>query len=312
MAGARWSASAWVVRRRRPQGVTTASASPSPPYNVVITGGTKGIGKALAEEFIRIGDNVTICSRDEQRVKSTVTELQQLRTLGGDNKACGVPVDVTKAADVSNFADYAVSEMGSVDLWINNAGTNAYTFKPLIEQSEEELSSVVQTNVLGILLCCKEAIRVMRQQETAGHVFNMDGAGADGGATPRFAAYGATKRSLEQLGKSLRAELQFAGITNVGIHNLSPGMVTTELLMAGADNKISKFFINCLAEEPKTVAEVLVPKIRAVPSSQANNVLAKALGSGEYIRFLTKSRAYSQILRRLVAGERKNRFVQED
>ena len=171
---------------------------------------------------------------------------------------------------------------------------------------------MVQTNLLGILLCCKEAIRVMRQQEVAGHIFNMDGAGANGSATPRFAAYGATKRSLEQLGKSLRAELKFEGITNVGIHNLSPGMVTTELLMAGADNKISKFFINCLAEEPKTVAETLVPKIRAVPSSQANSILAKTLGTGEYIRFLTNSRAYSQILRRLIVGERKNKFVPED
>lgn len=292
--------------------IAFASASPRPPYNVVITGGTKGVGKALAEEFVRIGDNVAICSRDEDRVASTIMELKQFRTFDGNNKVCGQRVDVTKASDVSSFADYAFSEMGSIDLWINNAGTNAYTFKPLIHQTEEELASVVQTNLLGILLCCKEAIRVMRQQEVAGHIFNMDGAGANGGATPRFAAYGATKRSLEQLGKSLRAELKSAGITNVGIHNLSPGMVTTELLMAGADNKVSKFFINCLAEEPKTVAETLVPKIRAVPSSQANNILAKTLGTGEYIRFLTNSRAYSQILRRLIIGERKNKFVPED
>ena len=49
-----------------------------------------------------------------------------------------------------------------------------------------------------------QAIRVMREQSTGGHIFNMDGAGADGGATPRFAAYGATKRSLAQLSKSLQ------------------------------------------------------------------------------------------------------------
>ncbi len=59
------------------------------------------------------------------------------------------------------------------------------------------------------------------------------GAGADGGATPRFAPYGATKRSLEQLGKSLSAELRLLGLKDIGVHNLSPGMVTTELLMAG-------------------------------------------------------------------------------
>ena len=172
--------------------------------------------------------------------------------------------------------------------------------------------SVVETNVIGVMLCCREAIRVMRNQGGGGHVFNMDGAGADGGPTPRFAAYGATKRSLDQLGKSLRAELRTAGISNVGVHNLSPGMVTTELLMAGADNKISKFFINCLAEQPETVAANLVPRIRAVPATQERNPLASVVGSGEYIRFLTKPRAYVQILRRLLAGDRKNRFVAED
>lgn len=78
-----------------------------------------------------------------------------------------------------------------------------------------------------------QAIKLMREQEAGGHIFNMDGAGADGNPTPRFAAYGATKRGLVQLGKSLQAELKMLGINNVGIHNLSPGMVTTDLLMSG-------------------------------------------------------------------------------
>ena len=59
------------------------------------------------------------------------------------------------------------------------------------------------------------------------------GAGADGGATPRFAAYGATKRGLAQLTKSLAAELRMLKLRDIGMHNLSPGMVTTDLLMAG-------------------------------------------------------------------------------
>lgn len=88
----------------------------------------------------------------------------------------------------------------------------------------------------------------MKDQPAGGHLFNMDGAGADGSATPRFAAYGATKRSLAQLGKSLEAELKMQKIGNVGIHNLSPGMVTTNLLMSGANTPTAKFFVNCLGE----------------------------------------------------------------
>ncbi len=112
----------------------------------------------------------------------------------------------------------------------------------------------------------------MRDQPTGGHIFLMDGAGADGNATPRFAAYGATKRSLEQLSKSLAAELKMLNITRVGVHNLSPGMVTTELLMAGADTPTAKFFINCLAEPAEEAAGFLVPRVRKVPQE------AKALG----------------------------------
>lgn len=110
----------------------------------------------------------------------------------------------------------------------------------------------------------------MRRQKAGGHIFNMDGAGADGNPTPRFAAYGATKRSLGQLNKSLEAELKLAENNRVGIHNLSPGMVTTQLLMSGADTPQSKFFINCLAETPDVVAQKLVPRIREVPQKGRN------------------------------------------
>eukprot|EP00798_Chlamydomonas_sp_ICE-L_P017213 gene17213-23534_t len=160
------------------------------------------------------------------------------------------------------------------------------------------------------MLGCKEAVRVMRDQETGGHIFNMDGAGADGNATPRFAAYGATKRSLAQLGKSLVAELEQASISNVGIHNLSPGMVTTELLMTGADTPSAKWFINALAETAEVVAAEIVPKIRRVPMDSVNVV--KGNINPTYIQFLTKSKAYSSILSRLITGKNKNRYVQED
>ena len=255
----------------------------------------------------------------------------------------GRTCDVARADDVRALAAFASDSFGRVDLWLNNAGTNAYSYAPLLESSDADLERIVDTNVLGVMLCCREAIKLMRSQPRGGHVFNMDGAGADGGATPRFAAYGATKRSLVQLGKSLEAELKLLGIKNVGVHNLSPGMVTTELLMSGADTPVAKFFINCLAEEPADVAAYLVPRVRAVPreaaaaaagpfglggalpslnggggggggSNGSNGAAATtyAVGSGTYVQYLTKPKAYAQILRRLVLGERKNRFVRED
>lgn len=102
-----------------------------------------------------------------------------------------------------------------------------------------------------------------------------------------FAAYGATKRSVVHLTKSLQ-----------------PGMVTTDLLMSGATTKQAKFFINVLAEPAQVVAEYLVPNIRAIP---ANGSMKPT-----YIRFLTGLKAYSQIFSRFALGARRNRYVIED
>ena len=290
-------------------GSNNNSSSSSRRFNVVITGGTKGAGKALAQKFLESGDNVMVCSRDEGRVLDTIDELKKY--TGESNTVLGLRADVTRASDMTAVAAFASESFGSVDIWVNNAGTNGYSFKPFFEQSDEDIESVVSTNVLGVMYGTKAAINCMKKQPHAGHIFNMDGAGADGNATPRFAAYGATKRSLEQFNKSMRAELSIAKIQNVGVHAISPGMVTTELLMAGADSKISRFMINCLAETPETMANFLVPAIREVPGKVEGSMLPNVF-NGQYIKFLTPVKAYSQILMRFLVGLRKDKFVKED
>eukprot|EP00899_Mesostigma_viride_P028019 jgi/Mesvir1/8401/Mv12643-RA.1 len=273
----------------------------APPFNVLITGSTKGIGLALARGFLEAGDNVVICARNAEKVAEVVSQLSKEFL---SSKVRGIKCDVSKPADVEGLAAYARRELGHIDMWINNAASNAYKSMTLLEFEGQEILDVVGTNTAGVLLCCREAIKMMRDQPNGGHVFNMDGAGADGGPTPRLAAYGATKRSLEQLTKSLQAELKILGINKVTVHNLSPGMVVTDLLMCGSNTKVAKFFINILAEPPETVANFLVPRVRQVPL--ANN------GSSTYIRYLTNYKAYSQILARLFLGQRRNRYLEED
>ncbi|XP_056697349.1 chlorophyll(ide) b reductase NOL, chloroplastic isoform X2 [Spinacia oleracea] len=243
-----------------------------PPFNVLITGSSKGIGYALAKEFLKAGDSVIICSRGGERVESAVQSLR--------------------------------AEFGDLLVWINNAGSNAYSYKPLAESSDEDLIEVVTTNTLGLMICCREAMKLMLNQPRGGHIFNIDGAGSDGRPTPRFAAYGATKRSVVHLTKSLQAELQMQDVKNVVVHNLSPGMVTTDLLMSGATTKQAKFFINVLAEPAEVVAEYLVPNVRSVAGSGSTKPT--------YVRFLTGLKAYTQIFSRIVFGARRNRFVVED
>ncbi|KAD4982863.1 hypothetical protein R6Q59_002534 [Mikania micrantha] len=272
-----------------------------PPYNVLITGSTKGIGYALAKEFLKAGDNVIICSRSAERVESA---LQTLRAEFGVQHVWGTKCDVRDGNDVKNLVKYAQDNLQYVDIWINNAGSNAYSYKPLAEASDEDLIEVVTTNTLGLMICCREAMKMMLNQPRGGHIFNIDGAGSDGRPTPRFAAYGATKRSVVHLTKSLQAELRMQEVRNVVVHNLSPGMVTTDLLMSGANTKQAKFFINVLAEPADEVAKYLVPNIRSI--------LMNGSTRPTYIRFLTGLKAYSQIFSRLAFGARRNRYLVED
>ncbi|XP_073107820.1 chlorophyll(ide) b reductase NOL, chloroplastic isoform X6 [Elaeis guineensis] len=193
-----------------------------PPYNVLITGSTKG-----------------------ERVELAV---QQLRQEFGEQHVWGTICDVREGKDVKALVAFASDKLNYIDIW---------------------------------------AINMMLNQPRGGHIFNIDGAGSDGRPTPRFAAYGATKRSVVHLTKSLQAELQMHEVKNVMVHSLSPGMVTTDLLMSGATTKQAKFFINILAEPPDVVAEYLVPCIRSIPNTRSVKPT--------YIRFLTGLKAYSQI-----------------
>lgn len=281
--------------------VPVVSQAKTPPFHVLITGSSKGIGYALARKFLQEGDKVIICSRSGENVDKAVESLTQ---EFGEQCAFGIPVDVRNGESVQRLIGFAKEKLGYIDIWINNAGSNAYTYKPLVETNDEVIMEIVETNTIGVMICCREAIKMMMNQERGGHIFNMDGAGADGRPTPRFAAYGATKRSLVQLTKSLQAELKMQSIKNVVIHMLSPGMVTTDLLMSGSDTPQAKFFINVLAEPADTVAEFLVPRVRGLSKNGSTKPT--------YIRFLTGFKAYSQIISRLLFNARKNRYVQED
>lgn len=251
------------------------------PRNVVITGSTRGLGKALAREFLLSGDRVVVTSRSAESVNATVKELQEnLKEMVAVNgkslehaKVVGIPCDVCKPDDVKNLANFALNELGSVDIWINNAGMNK-GFRPLLQFTDEDIQQIVSTNLVGSILCTREAMWVMESQEKAGHIFNMDGAGSGGSSTPLTAVYGSTKCGLRQLQSSLLKESRR---TKIGVHTASPGMVLTELLLSGSSLKNKQMF-NIICELPETVARSLVPRMRVVK------------GSGKAINYLTPPR----------------------
>ena len=271
---------------------------------MLITGSTKGLGLALANEFVATSTaRVLVNSRSAERVQAVVAQLQAQH---GAARAAGFAADVAEAADVDALSSFAAHDFGGVDVWLNNAGSNGYTFTRLVDMPPATIAHIVATNLLGTLLCTRAAALLMAKQPHGGCIFNMEGAGSDGGATANYAAYGATKASLPQLTRSLQQE--FAdGL--VSIHALSPGMVKTELIDAGKDafGAQGRFFVNALCEPPAYVASVLVPQILALAAeTRTPSTPSRKLS------VLTPPLAAQKLLRRILFGEGKGRFYPED
>jgi len=133
------------------------------------------------------------------------------------------------------------------------------------------------------------------------HVFFVEGAGSDGLPTPNMAVYGSCKRGLGFLVNSIRKE---KGESTSVIHVVSPGMMLSYLLLKNGTSEWGRRIFNALAEEPRTVADYLVPRILAVQDSSSKK--------GTAIRYLTITSAIPRLLSRFVLGWRKNRFFLED
>uniref|UniRef100_A0A0D9UYJ1 chlorophyll(ide) b reductase n=1 Tax=Leersia perrieri TaxID=77586 RepID=A0A0D9UYJ1_9ORYZ len=249
------------------------------PRNVVITGSSESVLQTINELEENIKDGFSVAKRKQRK-----TLLQA--------KVVGTSCDVCKPEDVKELVNFAQAELGSIDIWINNAGTNK-GFRPLINFSDEDISQIVSTNLVGSLLCTREAMNVMQYQEKGGHIFNMDGAGSGGSSTPLTAVYGSTKCGLRQFQASLLKESRRA---KVGVHTASPGMVLTDLLLSGSSLRNKQMF-NLICELPETVARTLVPRMRVVK------------GSGKAINYLTPPRI---LLALVTAWVRRGRWFDEE
>ena len=168
------------------------------------------------------------------------------------------------------FGDYAASTIGVIHHWLNNAGMVS-SREPLMSIEPAEVVQVCNTNLTGAILCCQKAVRLMQRQPHGSdtdtkqlyNIYNFGFSQWGASFSKSTCTHKATKRGLSQLTQSLSEELSEAGVACVGVHQLSPGMVLTDLLLQGA-SPVARRFFNVLAEEPEVVAADLVPKLRAV------------------------------------------------
>jgi len=258
------------------------------PKNIVITGSTRGIGKEIARKLLAQGHAVVITSSNPKNVLSTYREFKKDSTI--DGKCYPVIADISSFDDCNTLLNKSLNLFDNhIDIWINNAGVS-YRNK-LIDLNNEEISSIVNTNILGTIFCCRLVIPQMLLQNN-GIIINFEGAGSNGFPTPDYSVYGSTKCAITQFTRSISKEYSDS---NINFCTISPGMVVTELLIHNADVN-SKNVFNIFCESTDHIAHYLVSKI--------NNIKRN-----EHIHYLTVNRIF---LLFLVSLFRKNRFFDKD
>jgi 3-oxoacyl-[acyl-carrier protein] reductase len=217
----------------------------------IVTGGTRGIGRAIANTLVSAGATVVITGRNHEDIADTVSHLN----LNGT--AAGYVCDVRDYEQVkSTFAKIA-TEFGGVDVLVNNAGIGI--FAPVESMDVEDFRAVLETNVFGVFHCCHEAIPLMKQRG-GGYIINISSlAGAN--AHPNMAAYNASKFGLNGFSEALMQEVRHDGIK---VSYIMPGSVNTEF--GGDEPSIEKSW----QLQPDDVARVVINLLqypdRSLPS----------------------------------------------
>ena len=229
----------------------------------VITGSTHGIGHGLAEAFMERGHQVVISGRRQESVNEIVEKLS--RKFSPEN-ILGVACDVTVLDQIQNLWQKSITKFNKIDYWINNAGISHET-KPFEELDENAIQSVIQTNLIGVILGTKVALNGM-QEQSFGTIFNMEGAGSSGQKINGLSIYTTSKRALSYFTGAIIEETKNGPVR---VCLLSPGMVITDLLIKDTPENPEKWerqkkIFNILADKVETVTPYLVEKILENPA----------------------------------------------
>ncbi|NTU93200.1 MAG: SDR family oxidoreductase [Chlorobiaceae bacterium] len=186
----------------------------------VITGSTRGIGLAIAREFVREGAQVVITSSRRENVDAAVREFPAGTVFG---HVC----DASSYDEMEGLVRASVTRFGAIDCFVNNAGISD-PFESVGDSSPDAWGRVIDTNLKGTYYGCRAAVRYFLSSGRQGKIINLAGSGTDRGSnTPYISAYGSTKAAIARLTFAMAEEYRKSGISVMLLH---PGLVRTGMI----------------------------------------------------------------------------------
>ena len=215
----------------------------------IVTGGSRGIGLAIARAFLDRGMQVAISARKD-------AELQEAaRRLAGGEKVHTVRADVREPADAQRLVDETVKRFGAIDVLVNNAGVGK--FANVADMSLEDWRQMIDTNLSGVFYCCRAALPVMKARG-AGFIVNISSLAGKNPFTGG-AAYCASKAGLNAFSEALMQEVRH---DNIRVSYVMPGSVSTGFGDRGssgeadwklAPDDVARVVVDLIAHDPRSL-----------------------------------------------------------
>ena len=213
--------------------------------NVIVTGASMGLGKAIAKEFAKAKANVVIADLNEEEALKTKAELEVYGT-----KILTYTMDVSNYEAFEGLVDTTLKELGSIDILVNNAGI--FVTEPLVDMNVNTIDKMIKVNINGTVYGCKAVLPVMQKQQ-AGRIINMSSIAAKlGGAGA--AVYSLTKAAVLELTACLAREY---AKDHININTVLPGIIRTPLWEHALD-ELAK-------EDPSKKDEVFATFTKDIP-----------------------------------------------
>lgn len=185
---------------------------------IVITGGTTGIGKAIADLLVSLGGRVFIFGRDENDFNNAVDDIKEKSKTG---EIYGIAADITQKDDIDLIWNKVDNVFGGIDILINNAALPA---RGIIEGNYDDWKYILETNILEYIAFAKEAVNRMKEQKS-GHIINIGSMSAEV-KEKTGVIYVSTKTAIRGFSTALRKEINPLGIK---VSHLEPGAVTSDM-----------------------------------------------------------------------------------
>jgi len=238
----------------------------------VVTGVSAGIGAAVVEKLVHYGMKVVGCARNKERIEALANKVNEK----GPGQMYPFQCDVSKEAEVLSMFKYVKDTFGSLHVCVNNAGL-AFD-APVTSGKTEEWQQMVNVNIIGLCICTREAVQLMRASGVNdGHIVNMNSVA--GHRQTDKPLYTCTKHAVTQLTEGTRRELRGMN-TNIRTTSISPGYVATEFayrLYYDEPEKAEKLYSNYECLKAEDIADAVVYALSAPKHVDVNEITIRPI-----------------------------------